>query len=74
MRHTLKVELSKRPSEINDYVRLTVLLRYFSACSCVQIAEYLELPVGTITKRLSRAHLLLREELNKRTTRAEAER
>ena len=54
--------------------RLTVLLRYFSECSCATIAEYLELPIGTITKRLSRAHLLLREELSKHETQAEAER
>lgn len=51
--------------------RLTVLLRYFSECSCAQIAEYLEVPIGTITKRLSRAHRLLREALTERDIRAE---
>jgi RNA polymerase sigma factor (sigma-70 family) len=40
-----------------------VLLRYYADLSCKQIAEQLEMPLGTVTKLLSRAYLALREKL-----------
>jgi RNA polymerase sigma-70 factor (ECF subfamily) len=65
-------ELLAAVESLAEPYRSTVLLRYFSECSCAQIAEYLDVPIGTITKRLSRAHLLLRDELNKYETKVEA--
>jgi RNA polymerase sigma factor (sigma-70 family) len=64
-------DLLQSVERLAEPYRLTVLLRYFGQCSCAQIAEYLELPIGTVTKRLSRAHALLRETLSERDTRAE---
>ena len=43
--------------------REAVLLRYNAGLSCAQMAEYLGLPIGSVTKRLSRAYTLLREML-----------
>ena len=37
-----------------------ILLRYYSELSCAEVARRLEVPVGTVTKRLSRAYALLR--------------
>ncbi len=43
--------------------REVVLLRYYGGLSCAQAAEQLNVPLGTVTKQLSRAYGLLREEL-----------
>jgi len=43
--------------------RQVVLLRYYGGLSCGQIAEQLDMPLGTVTKTLSRAYALLREAL-----------
>jgi len=45
--------------------RSVVLLRYYGQCSCKEVAERLGLPLGTVTKRLSRAHAELRELLRR---------
>ena len=67
-------ELLAAVEGLTEPYRTTVLLRYFSECSCAQIADYLDVPIGTITKRLSRAHMQLREALDRNKTQAEAER
>ena len=36
--------------------REVVLLRYYGGCSCSEVAERLGIPIGTVTKRLSRAY------------------
>lgn len=46
-----------------DY-RLIVLMFYFEHCSYKQIAERLELPIGTVMSRLARAKQRLRSELS----------
>ena len=43
--------------------RTVVLLRYYGGLSCSRIAEQLDMPLGTVTKTLSRAYALLRENL-----------
>jgi RNA polymerase sigma-70 factor, ECF subfamily len=43
--------------------REVILLRYYSQMSCKQIAEQLQQPLGTVTKTLSRAYALLRQQL-----------
>jgi DNA-directed RNA polymerase specialized sigma24 family protein len=40
-----------------------VLMRYYGRMSCAQVAERLDMPLGTVTKQLSRAYGLLRETL-----------
>ena len=43
--------------------RDVVLLRYYGELSCVEVAERMDIPLGTVTKRLSRAHEMLRRSL-----------
>ncbi|GAG04891.1 unnamed protein product [marine sediment metagenome] len=40
-----------------------VLLRYYGELSCMEVADRLGVPLGTVTKRLSRAYSMLRESL-----------
>jgi len=44
-------------------LREVILLRFYADCSCRQIAQRLALPVGTVTKRLSRAYAEIRKRL-----------
>ena len=46
--------------------RQFVLLRYYEGRSCQEIATRLEMPLGSVTKTLSRAYALLRQELQAR--------
>jgi len=46
--------------------RQVICLRYYEGLSCQEIAIRLKLPLGTVTKTLSRAYALLREELRER--------
>ncbi len=43
--------------------RQVILLRYYEGLSCQEIATRLAMPLGTVTKTLSRAYALLRQEL-----------
>jgi RNA polymerase sigma-70 factor, ECF subfamily len=43
--------------------REVVLLRYYGGCSCSEVAERLGVPIGTVTKRLSRAYEEMRHTL-----------
>ena len=46
--------------------RQVILLRYYEGHSCQEIATRLGTPLGTVTKTLSRAYALLRQELRER--------
>ena len=46
--------------------RQVILLRYYGGLSCHDVAQRLEMPLGTVTKTLSRAYALLRQELQAR--------
>lgn len=46
--------------------RQVILLRYYEGLSCQEVATRLAMPLGTVTKTLSRAYLLLRQELQAR--------
>ena len=48
-----------------NYRRL-ILMRYYEGLSCSDIGIKLEMPLGTVTKMLSRAYALLRGELQAR--------
>ena len=43
--------------------RRVILLRYYERLSCQEVANQLGVPLGTVTKTLSRAYALLRQEL-----------
>ncbi|MHC4647932.1 MAG: RNA polymerase sigma factor [Planctomycetota bacterium] len=45
--------------------RELVLLRYYGGCSCSEIAEQLGMPLGTVTKNLSRAYAALRDSVQR---------
>jgi RNA polymerase sigma-70 factor (ECF subfamily) len=56
--------LERAIGELPDVYREVVLLRYYAGRSCAQVAEDLGIPLGTVTKRLSRAYAMLRESLS----------
>jgi RNA polymerase sigma-70 factor (ECF subfamily) len=43
--------------------REAILLRYHAGLSCAEMSENMGIPIGSVTKRLSRAYALLREAL-----------
>jgi len=45
-----------------------ILLRYYEGLSCQEVAIRLAMPLGTVTKTLSRAYALLRQELEARAS------
>ena len=53
-------------AELDERYRQVIVLRYHGRMTCEQVAQVLDLPLGTVTKRLSRAYAILREELNSR--------
>jgi len=56
-------ELAAALREIPDEFRLVLLMFYFEELSYQQIAEELEIPIGTVMSRLSRAKKHLRQRL-----------
>ncbi|MBN2319233.1 MAG: RNA polymerase sigma factor [Acidobacteria bacterium] len=59
------VDLEKAISALPDAYREIILLRYYGGQSCKEVAESLEIPLGTVTKMLSRAYAMLRRSLEK---------
>jgi RNA polymerase sigma-70 factor (ECF subfamily) len=49
-----------------EHHRQVILLRYYEGLSCQEAATRLDMPLGTVTKTLSRAYALLRQELKAR--------
>ena len=58
-------ELGRAIAELPETYRNVVLLRYYGQHSCNQIAKQLEIPLGTVTKQLSRAYAMLRQSLQR---------
>jgi RNA polymerase sigma-70 factor (ECF subfamily) len=56
--------LERAISQLPDRCREVILLRYFAGLTCAEIAERLNLELGTVTKSLSRAYAMLREQLD----------
>jgi RNA polymerase sigma-70 factor, ECF subfamily len=56
-------ELAEAVARLPDVYREVTVLRYFGGLSCAQVSQRLGVPLGTVTKRLSRAYGLLRESL-----------
>jgi RNA polymerase sigma-70 factor (ECF subfamily) len=65
------LELDRAVAGLPEPYRQIVLLRYYGELSCVQIGDRLDVPVGTVTKRLSRAYAMLREALIPQTAASE---
>ena len=59
------IDLDRAISALPDAYRKIILLRYYSGQSCSQVAESLVIPLGTVTKMLSRAHAMLRRSLER---------
>ncbi len=57
--------LARTIGQLPDFYRELILLRYYGDHSCREIAKQLGMPLGTITKTLSRAYAVLREKLSK---------
>ena len=55
--------LEEAIATLPESYRQMILLRYYEGLSCQEVATRLGLPLGTVTKTLSRAYALLRHEL-----------
>ncbi len=56
-------ELEAALAALPDQCREVILLRFYGDCSCSEVAERLGIPLGTVTKRLSRAYEEIRRSL-----------
>jgi len=56
-------DLERAIAGLSKVYRDVILLRYYGDMSCPEVAERLGIPLGTVTKRLSRAYGLLRGSL-----------
>jgi DNA-directed RNA polymerase specialized sigma24 family protein len=60
--------LAKTVARLDDFSRQLILLRYYGGHSCKDVAAILNIPIGTVTKSLSRAYTQLREMLKGEAT------
>jgi RNA polymerase sigma-70 factor (ECF subfamily) len=58
--------LDEAMAVLPETYRQVILLRYYEGLTCQQVAQRLDMPLGTVTKTLSRAYALLRQELQVR--------
>ena len=58
--------LEEAVGALPETYRQVILLRYYEGLSCQEVATRLATPLGTVTKTLSRAYSLLRQELKAR--------
>jgi len=58
--------LEEAIAALPESYRQVILLRYYQGLSCQEIGQRLGMPLGTVTKTLSRAYALLRQELKDR--------
>ena len=56
-------DLERAIAALPEPYRQVILRRYYGDLSCAQVAEGLAVPLGTVTKRLSRAYAMLRVSL-----------
>jgi RNA polymerase sigma factor (sigma-70 family) len=55
--------LAKTIAKLDDLSRQLILLRYYGGNSCKDVASIMNIPLGTVTKSLSRAYAQMREML-----------
>ncbi|MHC4483261.1 MAG: RNA polymerase sigma factor [Planctomycetota bacterium] len=65
--------LEKTVAALPPAYQQVVLLRYYGGCSCSQVAEQLSMPLGTVTKNLSRAYAMLRDSLQRQAENSEVQ-
>ncbi len=58
--------LEEAIAALPESYRQVILLRYYEGLSCQEVATRLNAPLNTVTKTLSRAYALLRQELQAR--------
>jgi len=58
--------LEEAIAALPESYRQVILLRYYEGLSCLEVGQRLAMPLGTVTKTLSRAYILLRQELKTR--------
>lgn len=59
-------DLREAIGQLPEVYRQMILLRYYGGLSCQKISSQQKIPLGTVTKRLSRAYALMRESLRRR--------
>jgi len=64
--HTEDYPLEAAIAALPENHRQVILLRYYEGLSCQEVTTRLGMPLGTVTKTLSRAYALLRQELETR--------
>jgi RNA polymerase sigma-70 factor (ECF subfamily) len=60
---SLDCNLEKAIAELDAPYRHIILLRYYGGRRCEEVAQQLNMPLGTVTKYLSRAYVMLRDSL-----------
>ena len=63
--------LAKTIAELPAFYRELILLRYYGEQTCKELARDMDMPLGTITKGLSRAYAMLREKLSQQSEESE---
>jgi RNA polymerase sigma-70 factor (ECF subfamily) len=66
LRHEADAGLLQTVRALDVKHRLPVILRYYLDCSIEEIAQILEVPVGTIHSRLNKARQILRADLSEK--------
>ena len=69
MDYSLEGAIAKLP----EAYRQIVLLRYYGDQSCKEISEQYGIPLGTVTKQLSRAYVMLRNTLEQQNSNCEVQ-
>jgi len=64
--HDKDYPLEEAIAALPENHRQVILLRYYEGLSCQEVTTRLDMPLGTVTKTLSRAYALLRQELQAR--------
>lgn len=67
--YRLEAAIAKLP----EAYRQIVLLRYYGDHSCKEISEQYGIPLGTVTKQLSRAYVMLRDTLEQQNSNHEVQ-
>ena len=62
-RHELEAEIQRAISRLSPKMRVITVLRYLESLSYDQIAQTLQISIGTVKSRLARAHQALDREL-----------
>lgn len=62
----LESDLIRAVAELPENLRQVILMRFYGDQSCAEIGRNLNVSLGTVTSRLSRAYSLLRGTLNRR--------